>query len=117
MWRIDRTPPQFERTIMPEPSESYEFADDLTEEDEEILDKIWAEIAAEDALEEQGLGKPRWNLKIARKNRPDLKQPELKEWMQIANEEYRRLRMKKVADSTATQKAEKKANQKIPKAK
>lgn len=95
----------------------YEFVEELTEEENEILDKIWDKIAAEEALHEQGLGKPRWSKSHARKTRPDLKKADLKEWRRIANEEYRRLRMEKVQDIDATPEAEKKANRQIPKAK
>jgi hypothetical protein len=92
----------------------FEEFDELTDEDEKILDKIWDEIAAEEKLEEQGLGKPKWTTTAAKQCRPDLKKEDLKEWMRIANEEYRRLRMKKIDSDEARQKSEKVANRKVP---
>ena len=65
-------------------------------------------------LEEQGLGKPKWTMESAKDERPDLKKEDLTEWVRIANEEYRRLRMKKIYHGDAKKKAVRLANQKIP---
>ena len=93
----------------------YEEFDELSEEDEKILDNIWDQIGAELKLEEQGLGKPKWTMESAKDERPDLKKEDLTEWVRIANEEYRRLRMKKIYHGTAAEKAVRLANRKVPK--
>ena len=90
--------------------------DELTEEDERILDKIWDEIGKEKKLEEQGLGKPKWTTTSAKECRPDLTQEALEKWMRVANEEYRRLRMEKIHSDTARKKSVSFANRKVPKA-
>ncbi len=88
--------------------------DELSDEDDKILDKIWDEIGAEWELEEQGRGKPKWTMKTAKGNRPDLKKEDLKEWMRVANEEYRRLRIKLIDPEEARIKAKKLADRKVP---
>ena len=90
--------------------------DELTEEDERILDKIWDEIGKEKKLEEKGLGKPKWTTTSAKECRPDLTQEALEKWMRVANEEYRRLRMEKIHSDTARKKSVSFANRKVPKA-
>ncbi len=92
----------------------YEEFDELSEEDEKILDDIWDQIGAELKLEEQGLGQPKWTTESAKDKRPDLKKKDLTEWVRIANEEYRRLRMKKIYHGTAAKKAVRLADQKVP---
>ncbi len=92
----------------------YEEFDELSDEDEKILDNIWDQIRAELELEEQGLGEPKWTMKDAKVDRPDLKKKDLTEWVRIANEEYRRLRMKKIYHGTAAKKAVSLANRKVP---
>ncbi len=90
--------------------------DELTEEDERILDNIWDEIRAERELEEKGVGKPKWTTTDAKQWRPDLNKEGLEKWMQVANEEYRRLRMEKIHSDTARKKSVSFANRKVPKA-
>ncbi len=92
----------------------YEEFDELSDEDEKILDSIWDQIGAELKLEEQGLGQPKWTTESAKDKRPDLKKKDLTEWVRIANEEYRRLRMKKIYHGTAAKKAVSLANRKVP---
>ena len=94
----------------------FEEFDELSEEDEKILDKIWDQIAAEEKLEEQGLGKPKWTTTAAKECRPDLNKERLEKWMQVANDEYRRLRMEKIHSDTARKKSISFANRKVPKA-
>jgi len=87
---------------------------DLSPEDEEALDRVWADIREEVRLEELGQGPPRWGLDRARHERPRLSPPELEEWVRCANEEYRRLRLQRVARSEADRLSLQAANQRFP---
>ncbi len=74
---------------------------DLSPEEEEALDRAWGKLQEQARLEEQGLGPPRWGIDRARHEQPSLSAAELEEWVRIANAEYSRLRIEKVARSVA----------------
>ena len=87
---------------------------DLSPEDEEALDRAWAKIAEEARLEELGQGPPRWGLDRARYERSKLSEAELAEWVRVANDEYRRLRLERVVQSEADRLSLLAANQRFP---
>ena len=64
-------------------------------------------------LEPNGNWKSR-DVESRKGNRPDLKTEDLKEWMRVANEEYRRLRIKLIDPEEARIKAKKLADRKVP---
>jgi hypothetical protein len=74
---------------------------DLSLADEEALDRVWAKRHEQARLEELGQGSPRWGLDRARYEQPCLSSADLEEWVRVANDEYRRLRMQRVAGSVA----------------
>jgi hypothetical protein len=87
---------------------------DLTAEDEEILDCVWDRRREEARLEELGQGPPRWGQDRARYERPKLTTAELEEWVRVANDEYRRLCMKRVAQPEADRLSLLAANERFP---
>src|SRR4051812_41964656 len=74
---------------------------DLSPEEEEALDRASAKLDARAKLEELGEGPPRWGMDRARYEQPALSESDLAEWVRIANEEYRRLRIEKQPGSVA----------------
>jgi hypothetical protein len=86
---------------------------DLSAEDLKILDEVWDEIQKEARLEELGEGPPRWDLDRARQERPQLSDDRLAEWLRVANEEYRRLRIQRVARSASERRSIEAANERV----
>ena len=74
---------------------------DLSPEEEEALDRAWAKLHDQAKLEELGQGPPRWGMDRALYEQPTLCESDLAEWVRIANEEYRQLRIEKRPGSEA----------------
>jgi hypothetical protein len=87
---------------------------DLSPEDEQALDRAWASLQEQARLEELGQGPPRWGLDRARHERPGLSSADADEWVRVANAEYRRLRMDRVAQSVADRQSLQVANERFP---
>jgi hypothetical protein len=87
---------------------------DLSPEEEEALDRAWAKLDEQAKLEELGQGAPRWGLDRARHEQPRLSSANLEEWVRVANDEYRRLRMQRVAGSVADRLSLQAANERFP---
>ncbi len=87
---------------------------DLTPEQEEALDRVGDELREQARLEELGQGPPRWGVDRARHERPGLSVADRGEWVRVANDEYRRLRMGQVAQSVADRQSVQVANDRFP---